>query len=38
LEKIIAIAKKYELYVIFDEIYEKLVFDEKDKVMLSDII
>lgn len=38
LEKIVAIAKKYELYLIFDEIYEKLVFNEKDKVMLSEII
>jgi len=38
LKKIIAIAKKYDLFVIFDEIYEKLVFDEKDKVLLSEII
>ncbi len=35
---IIDIAKKYDLFVIFDEIYEKLVFDEKDKVSLKDII
>lgn len=38
LEKIIDIAKKYDLFVIFDEIYEKLVFDKKDKVLLRDII
>ena len=38
LEKIIEIAKKYNLFVIFDEIYEKLVFEEKDRVLLSDII
>lgn len=38
LEKIIDIAKRYNLFVIFDEIYEKLVFEEKDKVLLRDII
>ncbi|MCD5382811.1 pyridoxal phosphate-dependent aminotransferase [Candidatus Gracilibacteria bacterium] len=38
LEKIIKIAKKYELYVIFDEIYEKLIFDDKNKTLLSEII
>lgn len=38
LEKIISIAKKYNLFVIFDEIYEKLVFDQNDKVLLRDII
>lgn len=38
LEKIIDIAREYDLYVIFDEIYEKLTYDEKDKVLLSDII
>lgn len=38
LEKIIDIARRYELFVIFDEIYEKLVFEEKDKVILRDII
>lgn len=35
---IIDIARKYDLFVIFDEIYEKLTFNEKDKVLLSDII
>lgn len=35
---IIKIAKKYDLFVIFDEIYEKLTFDEKDKILLKDII
>ena len=38
LESIINIAKKYNLFVIFDEIYEKLVYNEKDRVLLSDII
>ena len=38
LEKIILIANKYSLYVIFDEIYQKLVFNEKDKILLSEII
>jgi aspartate/methionine/tyrosine aminotransferase len=38
LEKIIDIAKTYNLFVIFDEIYEKLVFDDKDRVLLSEII
>lgn len=38
LEQIVDIAKRYDLFLIFDEIYEKLVYDEKDKVMLSDII
>jgi len=38
LKKFVEIAKKYNLFLIFDEIYEKLVFDKKDKVNLSDII
>jgi len=38
LEKIIDIAREYNLFVIFDEIYEKLVFDDSERVMLSDII
>ncbi len=38
LEKIIDIAKRYSLFVIFDEIYEKLTYDKKDKVLLSEII
>ncbi len=38
LEAIIDIAKRYELFVVFDEIYEKLVYNEEDKVMLKDII
>ena len=38
LEKIIDIAKNYNLFVVFDEIYEKLVYDENQKVLLSDII
>lgn len=35
---IIEIAKKYDLFVIFDEIYEKLAFDQENKVLLKDII
>jgi len=38
LEWIIKIAKKYNLFVIFDEIYEKLTFEEKDHILLKDII
>ena len=38
LEKIIDIARIYNLFVIFDEIYEKLIYDESDRVLLSEII
>lgn len=38
LKWIIDIAKKYDLFVIFDEIYEKLTFEEEDRVLLKDII
>ena len=38
LEKIISIAKEYNLFVIFDEIYEKLVYEDKNRVLLSEII
>ncbi len=38
LESIVAIAKKYDMFLIFDEIYEKLTYDIADKVLLSDII
>jgi aspartate/methionine/tyrosine aminotransferase len=38
LEKIIDIAREYDLFVIFDEIYEKLTYDEKQRVLLSEII
>lgn len=38
LEQIIDIARRYELFVVFDEIYEKLVYNEENKVMLKDII
>lgn len=38
LESIIDIARRYELFVVFDEIYEKLVYNEENKVMLKDII
>lgn len=38
LKWIIAIAKKYELFVLFDEIYEKLTFKKKDHILLKNII
>lgn len=38
LKWIIDIAKKYDLFVIFDEIYEKLTFEEDERVLLKDII
>lgn len=38
LEGIVDIARRYDLFLIFDEIYEKLVYNEADKVPLSDII
>ncbi|MDD3646281.1 MAG: pyridoxal phosphate-dependent aminotransferase [Candidatus Gracilibacteria bacterium] len=38
LEKIIDIARRYDLFVVFDEIYEKLIFSGDDRVLLSDII
>jgi len=38
LEEIIQIAKEYDLFVIFDEIYEKLTFDKNTKISLRDII
>jgi len=38
LESIVDIARRYNLFVIFDEIYEKLIYDSSDRVLLSDII
>lgn len=38
LKWIIDIAKRYDLFVIFDEIYEKLTFEDDDRVLLKDII
>jgi aspartate/methionine/tyrosine aminotransferase len=38
LESIVAIAKKYDMFLIFDEIYEKLTYNDADRVLLSDII
>lgn len=38
LEKIVDIAKNYNLFLIFDEIYEKLTYLDEDRVLLSDII
>lgn len=38
LKKIVNIAKKYNLFLIFDEIYEKLVYNKKNKLILSEII
>ena len=38
LVSIVDIAKKYNLFLIFDEIYEKLTYRDEDRVLLSDII
>lgn len=38
LKGIIDIARRYDLFVIFDEIYEKLTFEEGEKVSLREII
>lgn len=35
---IVNLAKEYNLFLIFDEIYEKLIFNNEDKTLLSDII
>ncbi len=38
LERIIALAKKYDLFVIFDEIYHNLVFEGEEMTLLAEII
>jgi alanine-synthesizing transaminase len=38
LEKIVQIAKDYNLFLIFDEIYEKLIYKEKNRILLSDVV
>ncbi|MEH6456671.1 MAG: pyridoxal phosphate-dependent aminotransferase, partial [Cocleimonas sp.] len=38
LEKIVAIAKKYDCFVIFDEIYHRVVFDGVKTTLLHEII
>lgn len=38
LEWIVKIAKKYSLFLLFDEIYEKLTFDKKYHILLKNII
>ncbi len=38
LKKIVAIAKKYDLFLIFDEIYRKLIYNGKKTAMLADVI
>jgi len=38
MEKFVEIAKKYDLFLIVDEIYEKLTFDSNEHYCLSDII
>jgi len=38
LVSIVDMARRYNLFVIFDEIYEKLTYNEEEKVVLSDII
>ncbi|MEA3304673.1 MAG: aminotransferase class I/II-fold pyridoxal phosphate-dependent enzyme [Patescibacteria group bacterium] len=38
LEEIVAIAREFDTFVIFDEIYSNMIFDERDRVELADII
>ena len=38
LEQIVDIARRYDLFLVFDEIYEKMVYDLDERVLLSDII
>lgn len=38
LVSIVNIAKKYNLFLVFDEIYEKLTYEDDYRVLLSDII
>jgi len=38
LVKIVDIARTYNLFLIFDEIYEKLTYKDSDRVLLSDIV
>ena len=35
---IVDIAKRYNLFLVFDEIYEKLTYEDIDRVLLSDIV
>ncbi len=38
MEKFISLCKKYNLFFIVDEIYENLIYDEKDKTNLVEIV
>jgi aspartate/methionine/tyrosine aminotransferase len=38
MKQFVDLCKKYNLFLIVDEIYEKLVYDKKDKINLSDVI
>jgi len=38
LEGIVDIARRYDMFVIFDEIYEKLIYNQEGKTLLADII
>jgi aspartate/methionine/tyrosine aminotransferase len=38
MKKFISLCKKYNLFTIVDEIYEKLIFDKTDKVSLASVI
>lgn len=38
LRKIVAIAEKYDLFLIFDEIYRKIIYNGKKTAMLADVI
>jgi aspartate/methionine/tyrosine aminotransferase len=38
LESIVDIARRYDLFLVFDEIYEKLIYEPEKRVVLSDVI
>jgi len=38
LEKVVKIAEKYNIFLIFDEIYEKLTYEEKNRTLLYEIV
>ncbi len=38
LEKVVAIAKKYDCFLIFDEIYQHMIFDDAETTLLYNII
>ncbi len=38
IESIVEIARKYNLFLIFDEIYEKLTYKEEDRTLLHEVV